>query len=443
MSRNLIRKHLLQLSQIPRDLDAVTQIDAPSEVDPQNVGMTAADVTAIWDCVRRLYRTGTHPAITLSVRRQGKVLLSRGIGHARGNGPRDDADAVKVPVTADTPFCVYSSSKGVTALLMHMLAEDGLINIMDPVAFYTPEFARKGKENITIHQILAHRGGIPGLPANVDPNVLWDEEATWELLCNAEPIITDGSRLAYHAITGGFVLGRVVREVTGDDLNTYIDRKLRQPMGLKYFTYGIAREHLDDLAVSYVTGPPHGPLLKRFVKRALGTDMRRLESLVNDPRYQAVTIPAGNLAASANECTAFFQMMLDGGRWQRRRICREETIARCVQEFGKRSLDRTLMLPMRYSAGLMLGDRPFGVWGPDSYHAFGHLGLINKFNWADPERELSVSLLTSGLPLIAPHVLPLLNILRTINERSPKVRSIKSFALHNATNGGRRGNTPH
>ena len=65
----------------------------------------------------------------------------------------------------DTPVCLYSTSKGITALLMHMLAEDGLINIMDPVAFYAPEFAARGKHNITIHQILAHRGGIPGLPS--------------------------------------------------------------------------------------------------------------------------------------------------------------------------------------------------------------------------------------------------------------------------------------
>jgi CubicO group peptidase (beta-lactamase class C family) len=424
-----LRKHVLQLSDIPRDLDSVITIDSKKEVNPRDVGMKRADVDAIWDNVVKLYRSGTHPAITLSLRRQGKVLISRGIGHARGNGPKDNPDSEKVLATADTPICLYSTSKGITALLMHMLAEEGLVNVMDPVAFYAPEFARKGKENITIHQILSHRGGIPGLPPDVDIEVLWDEDKTWELLCDAEPIMTDGSKLAYHAITGGFVLERVVRKVTGDNINAYIDRKIRQPMGMKYFTYGIEREHLDDLALSYPTGPRPGPLLSRFVKRALGTDMNTLGELVNDPRFQDAIIPAGNLAASADETCRFFQMMLDGGKWGRRRICASSTIARAVQEFGNRSVDQTLMIPMRYSAGLMLGDSPFGVWGPNSQHAFGHLGLVNKFNWADPERELSVSLLTTGIPLLSHHVVPLVNVIRSIGNRVPRAESVKPFTL--------------
>lgn len=424
-----LRKNVLQLSRIPKHLDSVTTIDSKREVDPRDVGMRGDDVNAIWDNVVKLYKTGTHPAITLSIRRQGKLLMSRGIGHSHGNGPKDEPDAEKVLATADTPFCLYSTSKGITALLMHMLSEEGLINVMDPVAFYAPEFAQKGKENITIHQILAHRGGIPGLPADVPIETLWDEDKTWKLLCEAEPIMTDGSKLAYHAITGGFVLERVMRQVTGDDINAYIDKKIRQPMGMKYFTYGIEKEHLDDLALSYATGPRPGPLLGRFLKRALGTGMKELNATVNNPRFQEAIIPAGNLAGSANEASAFFQMMLDGGKWGRRRVCKESTVARAVQEFGNRSMDQTLMMPMRYSAGLMLGDEPFGVWGPNSHSAFGHLGLINKFCWADPEREMSATLLTSGLPLITHHVVPLVNTLRAIGNSVPRAEDVRPFSL--------------
>jgi CubicO group peptidase (beta-lactamase class C family) len=424
-----IRKRVLHLSKIPRDLDSVITIDANKEVDPQLVGMKQADVDHIWDNIVKVYKTGVHPAVSVSIRRQGKILMSRAIGHARGNGPDDDPDSDKVLATSNTPMCLYSTSKGITALLMHMLVEDGLINIMDPVAFYAPEFARKGKENITIHQILAHRGGIPGLPSDVSPEVLWDEEQTWELLCDAEPIMTDGSKLAYHAITGGFVLERVVRKVTGADINALIDAKIRQPMGMKYFTYGIEREHLDDLAMTYATGPRPGPLLAAFIKRALGAGMDKLESVCNDPRFQDAIIPAGNLAGSANEASSFFQMMLDGGKFGRRRICSAETIARATQEFGSRTLDRTLMMPMRYSAGLMLGDEPFGIWGPNSRHAFGHAGLINKFVWADPQREMAAAILTSGIPLIAHHLPPLVNTIRSIGNLVPQLESPERFAL--------------
>ncbi|MDH4040702.1 MAG: beta-lactamase family protein [Gammaproteobacteria bacterium] len=426
----LLRKHVFHLSDIPGDLDSVITIDGKSEVNPREVGLLQSDVDHIWDNIIKIYKTGVHPAITACIRHQGKVLLSRAIGHARGNGPNDGPGSEKVLATPDTPMCLYSTSKGITALLMHMLQEDGLINVSDPVSFYAPEFARKGKENITIHQILAHRGGIPGLPKDVAIEVLWDEDQTWELLCDAEPIMTDGSKLAYHAITGGFVLERVIRKVTGANINAYITKKIREPMGMKYFSYGVEPQYRDDLAVTYATGPRPGPLLGAFIKRALGTDMASLEETCNDPRFQEAIIPAGNLAGTAEETCRFFQMMLNGGKYGRRRICAHSTVARAVQEFGSRTIDRTLFLPMRYSAGLMLGDEPFGIWGPNSRHAFGHAGLINKFAWADPQRDMAVSILTSGLPLIAHHIRPLLDTIRSICNTFPiKDANPEPFAL--------------
>jgi CubicO group peptidase (beta-lactamase class C family) len=427
---NLLRKRLFHLSRIPRDLDPVITIDRETETDPGDLSIQTGDVDAIWEQVLRLYRCGVHPGISIHLRHRGKVLMSRAVGHASGNGPDDEVDDERVLMQPDTPVCLYSTSKGVTALLMHMLAEDGLINVIDPVAFYAPEFSRKGKGTITIHQILSHRGGIPGLPADVPLETLWDEDATWELLCDAQPIINDGSKLAYHAITGGFVLERVVRQVTGDSINAYIDRKIRQPMGMTYFTYGIEPEHASKLAPTYATGPRPGLLLSALLKRALGTgDILRLEEMCNDPRFQEAIIPAGNLVGTAEECSRFFQMMLNGGKWGRRRICAPATVARAVQEYGSRTRDQTLGIPMRYSAGLMLGDEPAGIWGPNSAQAFGHLGLINKFAWADPERDMSAAILTTGLPLLTPHVVPLVGLLRTIGNVLPRVEKPSPFAL--------------
>ena len=425
----LLRKHLFHLSDIPRDLDSVISIDTKMETDPREVGLLQSDVDHIWDKIIKVYRTGVHPSITACIRYQGKLIMSRAIGHVRGNGPHDGPDSEKVLATPDTPMCLYSTSKGITALLMHMLQEDGLINVSDPVAFYAPEFARKGKDNITIHQILAHRGGIPGLPKDVDIEVLWDEDQTWELLCDAEPIVTDGSKLAYHAITGGFVLERVIRKVTGDDINAYITKKIREPMGMKYFSYGIEQQYLDDLAATYATGPRPGPLMGAFIKRALGTDIVSLEQVCNDPRFQEAIIPAGNLAGTAEESSRFFQMMLNGGKWGRRRICSERTIARAVQEFGTRTLDRTLFIPMRFRAGLMLGDEPYGVWGPNTSQAFGHVGLINKFAWADPQRDMTAAVLTSGIPVIAHHIPPLFNVMRGIANTIPLTEEPTPFTL--------------
>jgi CubicO group peptidase (beta-lactamase class C family) len=415
----IIRRRVLRLIEMPRDLDEVIVIDRRKEVDPREVGLRPADVARVWDHVIELYRTGVHPAITINLRRRGKIIMARSIGHACGSGPDDGPDSIRVLAHPETPMCLFSASKAITALLMHMLAEEGLIDIMAPVTRYVPEFGRKGKQGITIHQVLAHRGGIPGLPRGASLDALWDAEQIWELLCDAEPIITDGSQLAYHAITGGFVLERVLREVTGAGIDDYLERRIRTPMGMRYFTYGARPEHRGELALNYATGPWQGPVLGTLIRRALGNDMEAIASISNEPRYHEVIIPAANLVASAGELSAFFQMMLDGGRWGRKRICAPETIAGAVRETGRRAFDRTLMLPMRYSAGLMLGDEPFGLWGPHSGQAFGHVGLLNKFAWADPQRELSAAILTSGILLVAHHLASVARLIRSIGSLAP------------------------
>ncbi len=415
----------MRLGVMPRDLDAVIRIDARKEADPESVGLSRAALDQVWDQLIKVYRTGVHPAITISLRYRGRIVMARSIGHLRGTGPSDAPGSEQVVAQPDTPMCLFSASKGITALLMHMLAEDGLVNLADPVVRYAPEFGRKGKDRITLEQLLAHRGGIPGLPRAAPLEALWDEERTWELLCDARPIITDGSRLAYHAITGGFVLGRVLRVVTGEDINAYLDRKIRKPMGMKYFSYGLPPERVGELARNYATGPRQGPLLNKLIRRALGTDMESVEGISNDPRFYQAVIPAANLVGTAEEVSAFFQMMLDGGRWRRRRICEPGTIRGAVREVGRRTLDRTLLLPMRYSAGLMLGDEPFGLWGPHSGAAFGHVGLINKFAWADPQRELSAAILTSGMLLVAHHLVPFGNLVRVIGNSFPHLEGVR------------------
>ena len=415
-----VRRKLLRLSPMPDDLDEVIRIDARAETDTAALGLRSADLERAWDEVIRVYRSGVHPAITVNLRYRGKIVMSRSIGHARGNGPQDGPETERVLARPDTPMCLFSASKAVTALLVHMLAEDGLVDLERPVAFYTPEFARKGKDRITLHQVLAHRGGIPGLPSDTPLETLWDEDATWALLCDAKPIINDGSKLAYHAITGGFVLQRVLRTVTGADIDAYLERKIRRPMKMKYFTFGARPEHRDELALNYATGPRQGPVLNALIRRALGTDMESIEAISNDPRFHDAIIPAGNLVANAAEVSAFFQMMLNGGTWRGRRICRPETIAGAVREVGSRTFDRTLLLPMRYSAGLMLGDDPFGLWGPHSRNAFGHVGLINKFAWADPQRDLSAAILTSGILLVAHHLLPFAKLVGSVADIAPR-----------------------
>src|SRR5688500_10306611 len=110
----------LRRVRVPRNLGGVTDV---GEEDPRAGGLSKAKVDRIWRSATDLYRSGVHPALQLCLRRNGEVVLDRAVGHARGNGPQDPDDADRVPVTTRTPFCVYSTSKAITALVVHMLHE--------------------------------------------------------------------------------------------------------------------------------------------------------------------------------------------------------------------------------------------------------------------------------------------------------------------------------
>ncbi|WP_241004319.1 beta-lactamase family protein [Conexibacter sp. SYSU D00693] len=403
---------------VPRDLDSVTTI---GEEDPMAGGVHPDHAERLWRAVRRLYRTGVHPAIALCVRRNGVVVLDRAIGHARGNGPQDGRDVAKVPATPDTPFVIFSAAKAVTAVLAHVLDERGAFHVGDRVAEHVPEFARNGKDAITIEHVLSHRAGVPNLPKEVlDLDNLADEELLLRVIADARPRTRPGKLLAYHAVSGGFILAEVVRRTTGKDIRTVLEEELLGPLGFRWGSYGVAPEDVDQVALSYPTGAPPLPPVSTVLTRALGPHPDEVTRLSNDPRFLTGVIPAANVVTTANELSRFFELCLRGGTLDGVTVFEPRTIRRATVERAYRELDLTLGAPMRHGAGLMLGAQAISLFGPDTEHAFGHLGFTNVLGWADPERDLSVGLLTSGKPIVH-HGLPdLWAITREVGRLGPK-----------------------
>lgn len=403
---------------LPRSLSEVTTVG--EEAAPED-DIGAAAVERIWTAVQALYRSRMYPGIALALRHRGRLLLERTIGHARGNGPGERRKGDRRLLRPNTPVCLFSASKAITAMLVHRLAQDGVIDLDAPVAEYIPEFAQGGKQFITVGDVLAHRAGIPSIrQRRPDPSLLWDWDRCIEVLCAARPRRDAGTVQAYHAVTGGFILGEVMRRATGEQLNELIDRLVRKPLGARYLRYGLAPEDQPDAAWNYFTGWPEPWPLNLVVKRALGGSFRMVCEVSNSREFMSAVIPAGNVYATAREACDFFQCLLDGGRFGAQRLFSRATVARAVREASPRQFDRTLLVPLRASEGFMLGDEPFGLYGPHTGEAFGHLGFINIFCWADPARGIAVSLLTTGKPLLGPHIPPLVRLLATINRVFPK-----------------------
>ena len=411
----------LRRIRVPRDLGSVTA-RADEASDLQALGMTPAGIERIWAGVERLYRSGMYPAIALCVRRQGEVVLDRAIGHASGNGPADPKDAVRAPVTTQTPFVIFSASKVVTAVVTHLLEERGLLHVGDRVCEYIPEYAAHGKQVITTEQLLSHRAGVPNLPADAfDLDRFGDRDFMLEMLCAAKPSSRPGKLLSYHAVSGGFVIAEIVRRVTGRDIRTVLRREILKPLGFRWGNYGVSARDVGRVALSYPTGPRALPPLSTVLERALGLPPDEVTVRSNDRRFLTGVVPSGNVVTTANELSRFFELLLAGGALGGVRILEPRTIRRAISERAFREIDFSLVAPLRHASGFMLGANAFSLFGPDTDEAFGHLGFTNVLGWADPERALSVGLMTSGKPMLHPALGDLWLLTRAIGQEAPKV----------------------
>jgi CubicO group peptidase (beta-lactamase class C family) len=406
---------------VPADLAEVTRIDHAAEVAPDSVGMRDSGIERIWNSVENLYRTGLQPALTIVVRRHGQIVMKRAIGCLRGNGPGERED--RVALEPDAPICLFSASKAISALLVHKLAEDGKLHLDGRVADYIPEFAAHGKDRVTIRQLLAHRAGIPKLPIkHPDPSLLQHWDAMVAMLCLAPPFDPRFEKQAYHALTSGFIVGELVRRVGKIELREALQQWLAEPMQLKSLSFGLPPERRAQSPLNYLTGPkPVWPITK-IAEHVLGVDFARAVTASNDDAYLSAIVPAGNIYASADDACRVFQMLLNGGTLDGRRVLREETVAEAIRPVGRIQLDGMLNIPIRFSPAFMLGENPVGLWGPNCREAFGHIGFMTVLCWADPRRDLSVAILNTGKSVAPTAILQTVRIVGAITRACGPVR---------------------
>lgn len=400
--------------EVPADLDSITDIDHASEVDPARVELDASAVDNIWTQTQDYYRCGMQPMLSLCVRRKGEIIINRAIGHAREG----------VLARADTPVCLFSASKAVSAVLIHLLAEQGKIHLLDPVSYYIPQFANKGKGGISILQLLSHRGGIPNLPKGQSMEVLLDHQAALEVLCNTAPQDVLGRVQSYHAVTSGVIMDELVRVTTGQTIKQFLDRHIRKPMGMRYFHYGVPKRDRAVVAHDSVTGPKIG-LIDSFLQGIIGVDPDDIGMFTSDERFYDAVFPSANLFSTAEESSRFYQMLLNHGSWEGKQILAPLTVHKATHSFGKAEMDKSLGAPMRFSAGFMLGGSPIGLYGRHSEYAYGHLGYANIITWADPARDIAVALMNTGKLVLGPQLKSFINLIGTIAAQCPPIHDME------------------
>lgn len=397
-------RRVLRETRIPTpDPGAVVRIGAEEKGD--------VDLGPTWDQVVRLYASGLHPAIGLTVRHRGRVILDRTVGHVE-HRPGAEPGAIATP---DTLFNLFSASKIVSAFLLLCLVEDGLVSLDRPAADYLPAFARHGKERITVRHLLNHTAGIPDMPRDLDFGaVVSAGRLPLEPLYDLRPLTPAGKKVAYHPVTSWALLDAIINAVTGSDLRQLARTRLLDPQGFKGMTYGVAPQDMPLVAKHLLTGPPTVPVMARVFERTIGTDLATAVALSNDPAFLTAVLPSANVIGTGAETVRFLQLLLNGGQLDGQRILSEALTRKMYTELTPSALDRTFGLPMRYGLGVMMGEPRVSLYGPGTAEAFGHLGFSTVVVYADPARDLCVSFLNSGKPMLAPGMLRWLWILQRI-----------------------------
>jgi CubicO group peptidase (beta-lactamase class C family) len=314
----------------------------------------------------------------------------------------------------------------VTAFVVNMLHDRGELDIAEPVARYIPGYERNGKGAITVGQGLAHRAGVPNLPREAfDLDHALDRDYMLETLCAAKPVFEPGKYLAYHAVSGGFILGEVVHRVTGMDIRAVLANEILTPLSFRWTNYGVAPADVDAVALNYVTGPPTAPPFSGLLTRALGLPFDELVALSNDPRFLTAVVPAANVVTTAEELSRFYEIFRRGGELDGVRVMSAAGVRHALTEQSRLEIDLSLGFPTRFSYGLMLGAQLLSLYGRDTQHAFGHLGFTNMLAWADPERGLSCAVMTNGKPVLYPELPRFYGLMQTITSSAPKLPGSK------------------
>jgi CubicO group peptidase (beta-lactamase class C family) len=352
------------------------------------------------------------------------------------------------PWAEDTLVLVFSTTKGVTAMGAHRLAEEGALDLDAPVATYWPAFAQAGKEHVTVSDLLAHRAGL----AWVDGTMTIDQVLAWEPVVDAlarqAPAWPPGTAHGYHATTYGWLVGEVIRRVTGRSPGTYLRDEIAGPLGAT-FHVGLPAEleprvatlispldsldpdqlgglldgpaaggsvapaggpagsagpsEADDLAALLAAAAeylaPDGPLTK-----ALGAPGGALadQAVWNSPALHAAELPAANGIGDARSLAQLYSACVcatetaEGGAI---RVLGADQLARALvpQTEGP---DRVLLgLDLQWGLGFMLNRGVLTLAGMGGPRAFGHFGAGGSVGWADPDLELGTGYVMNKMSL--------------------------------------------
>lgn len=336
---------------------------------------------------------GSEIGAALAVFVDKQAVVDVWAGHA-------DAERTR-PWDADTIVNLFSVGKAVTAVCALRLVDSGALDLDAPVARYWPEFAQAGKAHIPVRFLFTHQAGLPAIARRLPAGAVLDWGVMTAALAAQAPWWHPGERHGYHVNTPGFLVGEVVRRITGKTLGTYLRDEIAGPARIDFFI-GFGPE-LDGRCADMVPAPPSPEADE--LRRQLSLDPATLSGLalmrvhayrnppdisgmgvVNTRGWRAAEVPSTNGHGNARAVAWFYSALAGDGELDGVHILSPEIIAKAIKEQVYAD-DLVLQRPTRFGLGFQL-TMPERRLGPNP-RAFGHFGAGGSLGFADPDTRLA------------------------------------------------------
>jgi CubicO group peptidase (beta-lactamase class C family) len=343
--------------------------------DLASSGLRADRIERLVSTIGSHLAEGRYPGAQIAIARHGRLLLQRTFGASR-------TVPEAVPARDDTLWLLYSNTKVLVATALWRLCEDGAFAFDDRVSDHVPDFARHGKKDVTVLQVITHQGGFPN--ATMTREGWLDRDARLRAVCDFTLEWTPGSRVHYHALSAHWVLAALMERLTGEDFRDVVRTRVIEPLGLGRDLY-MGLPPSEDARVSDMHEPT--------------SDGQKPLADSNNETWRRACAPGGGAYGTARGMAALYQMMLGGGELNGVRLLSPRTIAYALRNRTGDRIDEFMGMPMHRALGPHLRGTTSTIRGLGSLgapDAFGHGGVGSSYCWGDPGSGVSFAYVSNS-----------------------------------------------
>jgi CubicO group peptidase (beta-lactamase class C family) len=339
----------------------------------------------VQEVIEELVESGVERGLQVAVYHRGKQVVDAVAGVAD--------PATGRPVTPDTLFFSYSIGKGVASTVVHVLAERGVLDYDTRIVELWPEFGTHGKEAATVRHALSQSAGVPGLPAGLTVEDLCDWEKMCAIIADSEPWWEPGTKIGYHAITWGYIVGEIIRHATGKPISEVLREEVSGPLGVAdelFFAVPASEQgrmaQLEDAPGSdemFGELPEDSPILK------LGPDLTAEHANRADVRSANILAGGTVTARAVARMYAALLSEVDGVRLISSERLRE------VSAVAMTGVDEIFGFPTSWGLGYSIGQ--FMSNAQETQHVFGVGGVGGSHAYADIKTGVTFTLTKNRL----------------------------------------------